>query len=498
MRTRTTEPEDVSSLNSRLQDQWDDLMRKADGRALHAQVCVLLISWEEVDEEWGEDEAEALAHIFENLYQYRIYRKRLTTQLSAQIQLTKFLADLIFEEDSEGTLLIIYYAGNGTPDTDGRLLLAGSSKSRSRGEHELNLGTIVWDRAESLIHDCLSDVLLIFDCCCAGALGRDHHRGRKSRSRIFEYIGATGPDGLTQLPGPNSFTSALIWALRNLSSREGGFTTSQLLQMILQAPNFPKGQMPVLLERGVGSVKRLILAPLKALPPAGTPGDANLAPSEARMNTSTEADEESSEQWRVDLRLLWQDLPTADVIKRLADELSKFMITDDISVRRIEWKGLSHVRSDGLSTPEGKSPAMLGVAQLMALRWQNRVLKKKIESLSLLSKLSRAPSSVNWERSMAESRHMIADLKGNPIGAELSLGPERPSYLGTWPNQFGFVIALIAFGAGTILATILAEQMGRHTLIVLAVDIIVFYLIDKALYNYHYHREVPQSTSVSK
>ena len=56
MRTRTTELEDISSLNSRLQDQWDDLMRKADGRALHAQVCVLLISWEEVDEEWGEDE----------------------------------------------------------------------------------------------------------------------------------------------------------------------------------------------------------------------------------------------------------------------------------------------------------------------------------------------------------------------------------------------------------------------------------------------------------
>lgn len=52
----TTEYEDISSLNSRLQDQWDDLMRSADERALHAQVCVLLISWEDVDEEWGEDE----------------------------------------------------------------------------------------------------------------------------------------------------------------------------------------------------------------------------------------------------------------------------------------------------------------------------------------------------------------------------------------------------------------------------------------------------------
>lgn len=254
-----------------------------------------------------------------------------------------------------------------------------------------------------------------------------------SRSRIFEYIGATGPDGLTQLPGPYSFTSALIWALSHLSSREGGFTTSQLLQMILQAPKLPKGQMPVLLERGVGSVKRLILAPLKALPPSGTPGDANLALSEAHMNTSTEADEESSEQWRVDLRLLWQDLPTIDVIKRMADELSKLMTSDDIAVQRIEWKGLSLVRSNGLSTPEVKRPPMLGVAQLMALRWQNRVLKKKIHSLSLLSKLSRAPSSIDGEQSVAESMPMIVVTNENAIGTEPFSGPESQRYQQMWP-----------------------------------------------------------------
>lgn len=285
-------------------------------------------------------------------------------------------------------------------------------------------------------------------------------------------MGATGPDGWTQVPGPHSFTSALIWALSQLSSREGGFTTSQLLQMILQAPDFPKGQMPVLLERGVGSVKRLILAPLKALPPASTPGDANFALSEARMNTSTEADEESSEQWRVDLRLLWQEIPTADVIKRMADELSKFMTTDDISVRRIEWKGLSHVRSDGLSTPEGKGPAMLGIAQLMALRWQNRVLKKKVNSLSLLSKLSRAPSSVNWERSMAESSHVIVDLKGNPIGTKPSPGPESLSWR--------LAVALIAFWVGIMLPDLLRMPMLSYaSLIPLAVCIIFIYLINE-------------------
>lgn len=52
-------PEDLSSLNNRLQDQWDDTMRSWDGKALHSQVCVLIISWEELDEDWGgEDEVQ--------------------------------------------------------------------------------------------------------------------------------------------------------------------------------------------------------------------------------------------------------------------------------------------------------------------------------------------------------------------------------------------------------------------------------------------------------
>jgi hypothetical protein len=43
-----------------------------------------------------------------------------------QVQINKHLADFVYEEDAEDTLLIIYYAGHGTPDSvTGRLLLAG-------------------------------------------------------------------------------------------------------------------------------------------------------------------------------------------------------------------------------------------------------------------------------------------------------------------------------------------------------------------------------------
>lgn len=45
---------------------------------------------------------------------------------SVQVQVNKHLADFLYEEDAEDTLLIIYYAGHGMSDpVTGRLLLAG-------------------------------------------------------------------------------------------------------------------------------------------------------------------------------------------------------------------------------------------------------------------------------------------------------------------------------------------------------------------------------------
>lgn len=400
-----------------------------------------------------------MAEVFEQLYRYRVYRQRLTTQRSAQIQVTKFLTDLIIEEDSEDTLLIIYYAGNATPDTDGRLLLEGSRKSRSRGERELNLGTIVWEHSESLIHGCLSDVLLIFDCCCAGAVARDH-RGGMFTSRIFEFLGATGSDGTTPVPGPDSFTSALIWALSGLSSREGGFTTSQLQRMIREAPNLPKNQVPVLLDRSPGSVKRLMLAPLQARSSANAredaPEDVKFTLSEVDMNRSVEADEEPSEQWSLNLQLLMQDLPTPDAITKIAAGFRNLMTSGDIVVQRIEWKGLSLVRSKGLSTPEVKSPAMLGVAQLMALRWQNRVLKKKVNSLSLLSRLLPVPLNPDRERPMPESEPIVLDRNRKPVSTGPSTGlgdqvyTQRVSRLLNFMSNHLFLVSTVSTIAFTM------------------------------------------------
>ena len=84
--------------------------------------------------------------------------------------------------------------------------------------------------------------------------------------RSFEYIAATEHDERTAVPGKDSFTSALIWALERLREEksEGRFTTDQLLAKIKnEAPDFPKQQHPMLVRREHKSRPgRIMLHPL--------------------------------------------------------------------------------------------------------------------------------------------------------------------------------------------------------------------------------------------
>ena len=61
------------------------------------------------------------------MYRFSVHEKKLNREngRSAQLQIQKHLADFVYDEDGEGTLLIIYYAGHATPDyVTGRLLFA--------------------------------------------------------------------------------------------------------------------------------------------------------------------------------------------------------------------------------------------------------------------------------------------------------------------------------------------------------------------------------------
>ena len=145
--------------------------------------------------------------------------------------------------------------------------------------------------------------------------------------RSFEFLGACSSGNTTPAPGPKSFTRALIWALKSLAQQEKRFTVSGLSRKIREAPNFPQVQVPVQLDRGPGSIERIMLAPLPE-------------PIDGTESASNEI-EVTEPQGLLNLNFIFDKPPTKDVITNFGENLNKFIIREKMPVNRIVWGGLT-------------------------------------------------------------------------------------------------------------------------------------------------------------
>jgi len=182
--------------------------------------------------------------------------------------------------------------------------------------------------------------LLIFDCCYAGNLIIRDGRSFNS-SRNFECIAACGPNSTTAFPGPNSFTTALIWALKALWKDGKKFTTLQLQTMIMKAEGFD--QLVPVGECNEPCDQRLILAPAPILSEPNFP----------IATTSTSTIDELPQNF-VDLRFWYSNSPSEREVESLARRFMKLMRDQIIGAHRIEWRGLKNVdqvRSEKLVRP---------------------------------------------------------------------------------------------------------------------------------------------------
>jgi hypothetical protein len=200
-----------------------------------------------------------------------------------------------------------------------------------RGNHSGDkVDQAAWAESEYLIHTAdAADILLIFDCCFAGKLAGTLDR-RAFNTKIFEFLGATASNGLARLPGKESFSRALIWALNQLADEKDGFTTSRLYSKIIDAPDFPRDeQTPTLSERRGHCLKRLVLAPLD-------PNDdlpSNVSPMEAQ-------DREDSFQYSLTLQLLFPRLLSNDEMEAMCEGLKELIRTEELKAKQIIWRGL--------------------------------------------------------------------------------------------------------------------------------------------------------------
>lgn len=179
---------------------------------------------------------------------------------------------------------------------------------------------VAWDSAERILEHADGDILGIFDCCNAGHLSQF----RRSPVR-FEYLGACGSDQTTQGPGLDSFTSALIWALEELSS-DGPFSTSALQRKIMHAPHFPKKQVPHLGPRLLAPTDFIMLAP-NELPEESGPND-------KQSNNQKPATAYNS----FDLRIYVTDM-NEKVITSWAKAMNRHASDKDLKMDRCDFRG---------------------------------------------------------------------------------------------------------------------------------------------------------------
>ena len=132
----------------------------------------------------------------------------------------------------------------------------------NRGAHHNLPGDLtIWNKAENILADSSADVLAIFDCCHAGSVASASSLLRQSSNeRCCEFLAACGRAEWTSGPGPNSFTCALIWALKELKDK-GPSTTLELCRKISQAPHLPETQTPQLLRSSRSDIRRIVLNP---------------------------------------------------------------------------------------------------------------------------------------------------------------------------------------------------------------------------------------------
>ena len=136
--------------------------------------------------------------------------------------------------------------------------------------------------------------------------------------------------GVTMRPGKDSFTRALIYALKTLVENrpDGRFTTVELLNTIKVAPDFPKDQNPTLNDREKkGSAGRIMLHPLQGTGPDGALSRreaASLLPFKGRTLT---------------LHIDFSEKPSGDYVERFGRELNEFFQLN-VGVNRVRWGGM--------------------------------------------------------------------------------------------------------------------------------------------------------------
>ncbi|KAH8647775.1 hypothetical protein BX600DRAFT_443120 [Xylariales sp. PMI_506] len=193
---------------------------------LHA----ILLQWEH-DDIGVDQEITRLSGVLQRSYGFQVQQWRIPLK-NPILKLTRLITNWVEMYDNEHNLFLLYYAGHGKIDSSSQVIWA-NRRSTDQYYAELN-----WSGCEDILHESESDAIFLLDCCHAGA---SVSRPRKGFS---ETIAASGFEYIAPLPGPHSFTNALIRVLCDWSRIHTTFSMAALhAEIITYLKMMPSDQL---------------------------------------------------------------------------------------------------------------------------------------------------------------------------------------------------------------------------------------------------------------
>ena len=240
-------------------------------------------------------------------------------------------------------------------------------------------------------------------------------------SRLVESLGATKEMSTTPVPGEDSFTEALIWALERLFEEKGSFTTVELLRKIkVEAPHFPKDQNPVLSDRKEEvQAGRIMLHPLRKYENDGPQ-------MEISLEQTTNLD--IIKRQTVTLHFDFADKPPPAHIEVLGRHLNHVFDRNNLGVNRVRWGGIR----------QSVAARAVGSFQAAGLKRSRRVSMEQQQAISDMGANARWPTAKNSELLTPSSSNQHSPGPGpapdlaTPEGVRLNL-PEANAVLHSSP-----------------------------------------------------------------
>ncbi|KAK5741748.1 hypothetical protein LTR17_003739 [Elasticomyces elasticus] len=217
----------------------------------YSRVHVLLLSWAQDDLQTAVD-IDKLKSIFEGTYHYSTECYLIPSNAHAGVYLERQLVETKVNHGMESDcLLIVYYGGHGEIDKRTEHSIWKAWKFRPPGAPASYSPSLDWTELQGRVMDATADVLLILDCCYAGAAVHDSYHGRK------ELLLAAGKTD--KASNQNSFTKALVEELESLEGAPCQVLT--LHARLLRQPRHKLDPSPIFDFAGTGK-PGIVLTPL--------------------------------------------------------------------------------------------------------------------------------------------------------------------------------------------------------------------------------------------